>query len=72
MQARYLNASKERRSEAIRHCEDICYNMRRTWGALDPKTLEMSELLYQLYTNMGHHHEAQGLQKTILPLVVER
>lgn len=71
VQARYLNASKERRSEAIRLCEDICYNMRRTWGALDPKTLEMSELLYQLYTNMGHHREAQDLQETILRLVVE-
>lgn len=71
MQARYLNASKERRSAAIRLCEDICYNMRRTWGALDPKTLEMSKLLYQLYTNMGHHREAQDLQETILRLVVE-
>lgn len=71
VQARYLNASKERRSAAIRLCEDICYNMRRTWGALDPKTLEMSELLYQLYTNMGNHREAQDLQETILRLVVE-
>ncbi|KAL8811714.1 MAG: hypothetical protein Q9200_001577 [Gallowayella weberi] len=71
VQARYLNASKERRSEAIRLCEDICYNLRRVWGSLDPKTLEMSDLLSQLYTNMGHTREAQGVHEHILRLAVE-
>lgn len=71
VQARYLNASKERRSEAIRLCEDICYNLRRTRGALDPTALKMSDLLSQLYTNMGHYREAQGIHENILRLVVE-
>lgn len=71
VQARYLNASKERRSEAIRLCEDICYNMRRTWGSLHPKALEMNNLLSELYTNMGHTREAQGVHEDILRLVVE-
>ncbi|KAL8995733.1 MAG: hypothetical protein Q9169_004591 [Polycauliona sp. 2 TL-2023] len=71
VQARYLNASKERRSEAIRLCEDICYNLGRVWGTLDPKTLEMSDLLSQLYTNMGHTREAQGVHENILRLVTE-
>ncbi|KAL8729508.1 MAG: hypothetical protein Q9166_004680 [cf. Caloplaca sp. 2 TL-2023] len=71
VQVRYLNASKERRSEAIRLCEDICYNLRRVWGSLDPKTLEMSDLLSQLYTSMGHTREAQGVHENILRLVTE-
>ena len=69
MQATYAN--KDHRSHAIRLCEDICYNLRRVWGALDPKTLEMSELLSQLYTSMGHYREAMGVHESILRLVVE-
>ena len=45
--------------------------MRRTWGSLDPKTLEMSDLLSGLYTNMGHYREAQDIHENILRLVVE-
>ncbi|KAL9593550.1 MAG: hypothetical protein Q9219_007499 [cf. Caloplaca sp. 3 TL-2023] len=71
VQARYLNASsKERRSEAIRVCEDICYNLRRVWGS-HPETLKMSNLLSQLYTHMGHYREAQGVHENNLRLVVE-
>lgn len=69
VQARYLN--KDRRSRAIRLCEDICYNLRRVWGSLDPKTLEMSDLLSELYTSMGHYREAQGVHENVLRLVVE-
>ena len=69
VQATYAN--KDHRSRAIRLCEDICYNLRRVWGSLDPKTLEMSELLSQLYTSMGHHREAMGVHENILRLVVE-
>ena len=69
VQATYAN--KDHRSHAIRLCEDICYNLRRVWGALDPKTLEMSELLSQLYTSMGHYREAMGVHEKILRLVVE-
>ncbi|KAL8902696.1 MAG: hypothetical protein Q9207_004463 [Kuettlingeria erythrocarpa] len=71
VQARYLHVSKERRSEAIRLCGDICYNLRRVWGSLDPKTLEMSNLLSQLYTNMGHYREAQGVHENVLRLITE-
>ena len=69
VQATYAN--KDHRSRAIRLCEDICYNLRRVWGSLDPKTLEMSELLSQLYTSMGHYREAMGVHENILRLVVE-
>lgn len=69
VQATYAN--QDHRALAIRLCEDICYNLRRVWGSLDPKTLEMSELLSQLYTSMGHHREAMGVHENILRLVVE-
>ena len=69
VQATYAN--KDHRSHAIRLCEDICYNLRRVWGALDPKTLDMSELLSQLYTSMGHYREAMGVHEHTLRLVVE-
>ena len=45
--------------------------MRRTWGALDPKTLEMSTLLSALYTSAGHYREAQRVHENNLRLVVE-
>ncbi|KAL6718409.1 hypothetical protein ACLMJK_004498 [Lecanora helva] len=69
VQARYL--IKDRRSRAIRLCEDISYNLRRVWGSLDFKALEVSELLSQLYTSMGHYRESQGVHENILRLVVD-
>ena len=79
MQALYLGstqmkdskASKEKISKAIHLCEDICYNLRRVWGSLEPKTLEMSNLLSQVYTEAGHYREAMGLHEEILRLVVD-
>ena len=68
VQVRFLN---NRKSQATRLCEDICYNLRRAWGSLDPKTLEMSLLLSQLYTSQGHYREAQGVHENVLRLVVE-
>ena len=68
VEVRFLN---NRKSQATRLCADICYNLRRVWGSLDPKTLEMSELLSQLYTSQGHYREAQGVHENILRLVVE-
>jgi hypothetical protein len=59
------------RSKAIRLCEDICYNLRRVGGALDPKTLDMYDLLSQLYNTVGHYREALALHEDILRLVVE-
>ena len=69
VQATYAN--KDHRSRAIRLCEDICYNLRRVWGSLYPETLEMSELLSQLYTSTGHYREAMAVHENILRLVVE-
>jgi hypothetical protein len=68
VQARFL-AGHDR--EAIRLCEDICYNLRRSWGVLDPKTLEMLELMSQLYTYAGHYREAMAVHEEILRHVVE-
>lgn len=56
---------------AIDLCEDISYNLSQMWGALDPKALEISDLLAQLYTTVGHHREAMGLHESLLRLVVE-
>jgi hypothetical protein len=68
VQARFLAGHHK---EAIRLCEDICYNLRRSWGVLDRKTLEMLELMSQLYTFAGHYREAMAVHEEILRLVVE-
>ena len=68
VQSRFLNKKHEK---AIRLAEDIVYNMRRVWGSLDPKTLQMEELLSALYTSMGHHREAMGVHENILRLIFE-
>ena len=41
------------------------------WGSLDPKTLELLELLSQIYTKEGHYREAMGVHEEVLRLVVE-
>jgi hypothetical protein len=56
---------------AIKLCEDICYNLHRVWGTLHPQTLEMEELLSQVYTEAGHFREAMGVHEDVLRLVVE-
>ena len=73
IQAKYLAhvESKEKRGIAIHLCEDICYNLRRVWGSLDPKTLELLELLSHLYIQEGHFREAMAVHEEILRLVVE-
>jgi len=68
VQARFLADDAK---EATHLCEDICYNLRQTLGALDPKTLEMSDLLSQLYTATKHHREAMGVHENIIRLVTE-
>lgn len=71
MQARFVSAAPTDRSGAIKLCEDMYYNLRRVWGALDPKTLEVEELLSQLYTHVGHYREAMGVHEEVLRRVVE-
>jgi hypothetical protein len=68
VQARFLGSS---RKSAISLCQTIVYNLRRVWGSLDPKTLEMSELLSQAYTAAGHYREAMRVHEDVLRLVVE-
>jgi hypothetical protein len=68
VQARFLGGHS---AKAINLCEDICYNFSCLWGSLDPKTLEMSDLLSQIYTAAGHYREAMRLHEEILRLVVE-
>ena len=68
MQARFLGGHKEK---AISLCEAICYNLRRVYGALDPKALELSELLSQVYTAAHHYQDAMRVHEEILRLVVE-
>src|SRR5450432_1435784 len=58
-------------SHAIKICEDICYNLRRVWGTLHPQTLEMEELLSQVYTAARHYREAMGVHEDILRLIIE-
>ncbi|KAI9817884.1 MAG: hypothetical protein M1827_001003 [Pycnora praestabilis] len=54
------------RDSAIHLCEDIVYNCRRVWGALDKTTIEMSTLLYSLYTTAGRYHKAMNLAEEML------
>lgn len=68
VQAQFLGG---KRPKATDLCEDICYNLRRAWGSLDPKTLDMSDLLSECYTAAGHYREAMAVHEEILRLVVE-
>ncbi|MCJ1395329.1 hypothetical protein MMC18_008490 [Xylographa bjoerkii] len=73
VQARFLasDPKSSKNSETIPLCEDICYNLRRVKGSLDPLALEMFELLSQIYTTVGHYREAMGVHEDILRLIVE-
>lgn len=71
MQARYLNSNRDLKARAIHLCEDISYNLSRVWGSLNPKSLEMSDLLSEIYTSIGHYREAQGVHESIIRLIVE-
>jgi hypothetical protein len=68
VEVRFLSSHQK---SAISLAETIVYNLRRVWGALDPKTLEMEDLLSEAYTAAGHHREAMRVHEEILKLVVE-
>ena len=75
VEVRFLRGDPSRsndryRAAATELCGDICYNLRRVWS-LDPKALEMSELLSKLYTDQGHYREAMGVHEDILLFAVE-
>lgn len=46
--------------KALRLCEDIAYNMRRTHGVSHPTTRDANMLLAQLYTSIGQYYIQQG------------
>lgn len=46
--------------KALRLCEDITYNLRRTHGATHQTTRDMNVLLAQLYTSCGNYYIQHG------------
>ena len=46
--------------KALRLCEDIAYNMRRTHGVSHPTTRDTNVLLAQLFTSTGQYYLQQG------------
>ncbi|RDL37292.1 Uncharacterized protein BP5553_04725 [Venustampulla echinocandica] len=52
--------------QAIALCEDICYNLRRVWGALDATTLEMHILLSSFHTAAGNYRKAMLVHEEVL------
>ncbi|KAL2069847.1 hypothetical protein VTL71DRAFT_14526 [Oculimacula yallundae] len=53
-------------ASAIHLCEDMCYNVRRVWGALDATTLDMHILLAELFTSSDQHAKAMRVHEDIL------
>ena len=58
--------SHGQRDSAIALLQDIIYNMRRVWGALDKSTLANSTLLSELYTVSGKHADAIAVHEGCL------
>ncbi|KAF2771716.1 hypothetical protein EJ03DRAFT_289185 [Teratosphaeria nubilosa] len=55
--ARYLAGQH---IKAIRLCEDVAYNLKKTHGARHPATLDTYGLLAHLYTSVGLSHQQSG------------
>ncbi|KAJ9664804.1 hypothetical protein H2201_005025 [Coniosporium apollinis] len=55
-----------RHDAALHLCEDVCYNLKRVWGAFDNTTLEMHRLLAELYTAAGAYRKAMAIHEDIL------
>jgi len=51
---------------AIHLCEDMCYNLRRVWGALDATTLDMHTLLSEFFTSSGQFRKAMQVHEDVL------
>jgi hypothetical protein len=68
VQARLLDGNVK---DAISLCKAICYNLSRVYGSLDPKALDMLELLSRIYTYVKHYKDAMGVHEEILRLVVD-
>jgi hypothetical protein len=57
--------------KAIRLCEDIAYNLRRTHGPRSPATIETYELLAELYTSTGQSYQAKASSEKTGPLATQ-
>ncbi|CZR69374.1 uncharacterized protein PAC_19274 [Phialocephala subalpina] len=53
-------------ASAIHLCEDMCYNLRRVWGALDATTLDMHVLLSELYTSSEQYRKGMQVHEDVL------
>ncbi|KAK0641655.1 hypothetical protein B0T16DRAFT_380569 [Cercophora newfieldiana] len=53
-------------SAAIDLCDTMCYNLRRSRGALDPVTVEMTQMLAALYTSDNCVERAMSIHEQIL------
>ncbi|RDW79411.1 hypothetical protein BP6252_04049 [Coleophoma cylindrospora] len=73
IQARFLmsKTSKEHLPDAIKLGETIYYNLRRVGGGLSPKALEVSDVLFQMYTETHNHREGMRVVEDILRMIVE-
>lgn len=57
--------------KAIRLCEDIAYNLRRSHGPRAPVTIQTYELLAQLYTSTAQSYQAKASSEQTGPLAQE-
>lgn len=58
------------RDEAIHLAEDMAYNLRRVWGPLDKTTLEITDLLAEMYTATNQETKAMNVHEEILNWIV--
>ncbi|KAI5782676.1 hypothetical protein EDC01DRAFT_729948 [Geopyxis carbonaria] len=58
------------REEALELCTDICYNLRRVWGALDAATVRAFNLLSALHTAAGQVGRSVELHTEVLEEVL--
>lgn len=62
----HARAAAKSPQEAIRFCETLHYNLCQSRGILDPVTINMSEVLASLYTNVNQFGHAARLYQQIL------
>ncbi|KUJ18660.1 uncharacterized protein LY89DRAFT_683570, partial [Mollisia scopiformis] len=58
--------ARSHHASAIHLCEDMCYNLRRVWGALDATTLDMHILLSEFYTSSEQYRKAMQVHEDVL------
>jgi len=58
------------KDEAVHLCEDICYNLKRVWGALDTTTLYCFNLLSSFHSSRQEYAKAMSVHDAILQQIV--